>query len=220
MLSNRLYIFDLDGTLLNTLGDLAAACDHVLLKHGYPTHSYQKYCSFVGNGIRRLVQQALPEDCQTPEAVEPIRQEFVAYYSENIDHKTHPYEGMVELLTELQQKGAKIAVASNKFHSGTVQLIAKFFPEIDFVEVTGNKEGAPLKPDPMIIEQIIHKASAKLSDTYMIGDSAVDMQTAHNAQIISVGVSWGFRSREELEQNTPNHIVDSVEELRDLLLAI
>ena len=220
MLSNRLYIFDLDGTLLNTLGDLAAACDHVLLKHGYPTHSYQKYCSFVGNGIRRLVQQALPEDCQTPEAVEPIRQEFVEYYSENIDQKTHPYKGMVELLTELQQKGAKIAVASNKFHSGTVQLIAKFFPEIDFVEVTGNKEGAPLKPDPTIIEQIIHKASAKLSDTYMIGDSAVDMQTAHNAQIISVGVSWGFRSREELEQNTPNHIVDSVEELRDLLLAI
>lgn len=220
MQSHKLYIFDLDGTLLNTLGDLAAACDYVMLRHGYPTHTYQEYCSFVGNGIRRLVQQALPASCQSEQEVEPLRKEFVEYYSQHIDHKTHPYEGMVQLLEELQLSGAKIAVASNKFHDGTVKLIDKFFPHINFVEVSGNKEGAPLKPDPMLIEQIILKAGVKHSDTVMIGDSAVDMQTAHNAQIGSIGVSWGFRSREELEQCSPDNIVDNVEQLRALLLTI
>ena len=220
MLSNRLYIFDLDGTLLNTLGDLAEACDHVMRTHSHPTHSYQEYCSFVGNGIRRLVEQALPSDCREAEYIEKCKQEFVTYYSEHIDLKTLPYEGITAILEELQNSGAKIAVASNKFHAGTVKLIRKFFPQISFVALYGNMEGMPLKPDPELIEMIIRKAGVDHAHTTMIGDSAVDINTSHNAGIRGIAVSWGFRSRTELEEAHPDHIVDTVEQLRELLMAI
>lgn len=220
MLSNKLYIFDLDGTLLNTIGDLAEACDHVMRNHCHPTHTYEEYCSFVGNGIRRLVEQALPIDCRQTEYLEQCKQEFVTYYSTHIDHKTHPYAGIVELLEELQLSKAKIAVASNKFHEGTVKLISKFFPHIHFTDVYGNMEGMPLKPDPKLIEKIIRKAGVAHTEVTMIGDSSVDIQTAHNAHIRSIGVSWGFRSRTELEQACPTHIVDNMDQLRKLLMTI
>ena len=220
MLSNRLYIFDLDGTLLNTIGDLAEACDHVMRTHSHPTHTYQEYCSFVGNGIRRLVEQALPEDCRGEKYLERCKQEFVTYYSEHIDLKTLPYEGITVLLEELQNSGAKIAVASNKFHEGTVKLIRKFFSHISFVDIYGNMEGMPLKPDPKLIEMIIRKAGVDHAHTTMIGDSAVDIKTSQNAGIRSVAVSWGFRSRAELEQAQPDHIVDTMDQLRELLMTI
>ena len=216
-MKSKLIIFDLDGTLLNTIGDLAAACDHMLALRNLPQHTYEEYCSYVGNGIMRLVERALPEALRSPEYVAEARKDFVDYYIEHIDLKTVPYEGMVELLNDLQRDGARLAVASNKFQAGTEKLIKKFFPTIDFVEICGNREGVPLKPDTALVDMIIAKAGVERKHCTMVGDSGVDMQTALNASIRSVGVSWGFRSREELEQNSPNAIVDTVEELRNLL---
>lgn len=216
-MQNRLFIFDLDGTLLNTIGDLAVACDHMLTMRSLPTHTYEEYCSFVGNGIMRLVERALPEELRTPDYVAEARRDFVDFYIEHIDHKTVPYEGMVELLCDLQRDGAHLAVASNKFQAGTEKLIRKFFPTIDFVEICGNREGVPLKPDTALVDMILGKAGIERQNCYMIGDSGVDMQTARNASIHGVGVSWGFRSREELEMHEPHAIADTVEELREIL---
>ena len=217
-MENQLIIFDLDGTLLNTIGDLAVGCDHMLTLRGLPTHSYEEYCTFVGNGIMRLVERALPEQLRTEEYVKAARRDFVEFYIDNIDNHTVPYEGMVELVEQLQTKGAKLAVASNKFQAGTEKLIRKFFPTIEWVEICGNREGVPLKPDTALVDMIIEKAGVERKNCTMVGDSAVDIQTARNAAIRSVGVSWGFRSREELEQAGADHIADTVEELTTLLL--
>jgi phosphoglycolate phosphatase len=217
-MENQLIIFDLDGTLLNTIGDLAVGCDHMLSLRGLPTHSYEEYCTFVGNGIMRLVERALPEELRTEEYVKAARRDFVEFYIDNIDNHTVPYEGMVELVEQLQTKGAKLAVASNKFQAGTEKLIRKFFPTIEWIEICGNREGVPLKPDTALVDMIIEKAGVERKNCTMVGDSAVDIQTARNAAIRSVGVSWGFRSREELEQAGADHIADTVEELTTLLL--
>lgn len=216
-MQHRLFIFDLDGTLLNTIGDLAVACDHMLSLRGLPLHTYEEYCSYVGNGIMRLVERALPEELRTAEYVAAARKDFVDFYIEHIDLKTAPYRGMVELLNDLQRNGARLAVASNKFQAGTEKLIKKFFPAIDFVEICGNREGVPLKPDTALVDMILDKAGIERSNCYMIGDSGVDMQTARNASIHGVGVSWGFRSREELEMHSPMAIADTVEQLREIL---
>lgn len=216
-MQHRLFIFDLDGTLLNTIGDLAVACDHMLSLRGLPLHTYEEYCSYVGNGIMRLVERALPEELRTAEYVAAARKDFVDFYIEHIDLKTVPYRGIVELLNDLQRDGARLAVASNKFQAGTEKLIKKFFPAIDFVEICGNREGVPLKPDTALVDMILDKAGIERSNCYMIGDSGVDMQTARNASIHGVGVSWGFRSREELEMHSPMAIADTVDQLREIL---
>ena len=216
-MKNRLIIFDLDGTLLNTIGDLAVGCDHMLSLRGLPTHTYEEYCSFVGNGILRLVERALPEELRSEEYVKAARKDFVDFYIENIDTHTVPYSGMVELVEALHRDGAKLAVASNKFQAGTEKLIKKFFPAIDFVDICGNREGVPLKPDTALVDLILGKAGVDRENCYMVGDSAVDIKTAQNAGIHSVGVSWGFRSREELEQAGAEQIADTVEQLKEML---
>lgn len=216
-MKQQLIIFDLDGTLLNTIGDLAMACDHMLELRSLPRHTYEEYCSFVGNGIMRLVERALPETLRTAEYVAAARKDFVDYYIDHIDLKSHPYTGITELLGDLQRDGALIAVASNKFQAGTEKLIRGFFPSVDWVEICGNREGVPLKPDPTLINMIIDKAGVERTHCTMVGDSGVDMLSARNAGIRSVGVSWGFRSREELEQAGAEQIADTVEELRTIL---
>ena len=216
-MKNKLIIFDLDGTLLNTIGDLAIGCDHMLALRGLPGHTYEEYCTFVGNGIMRLVERALPEELRTEEYVKAARKDFVDYYIDHIDQKSVPYEGITELIDELQAKGAKLAVASNKFQAGTDKLIRKFFPNIDFVEICGNREGVPLKPDTALVDFILEKAGVERNRVAMVGDSGVDIQTARNAGIRSVGVSWGFRSVEELKENRADYIVSSAEELRKVL---
>ena len=138
----RLAIFDLDGTLLNTIGDLAVSCNAVLALRGLPQHSYEDYCRFVGNGIMRLVERALPEALRTPYTVDAVRRDFVAYYLAHIDEHTLPYEGIPELLDELQRWGVRLAVASNKFQAGTEKLIGRYFPDIRFDVVLGQRPDA------------------------------------------------------------------------------
>ena len=212
-----LVIFDLDGTLLNTIGDLAVACNAVLAMRGLPQHTYDEYCHFVGNGIMRLVERALPEELRTPYTVAAVRADFVKYYTEHIDVYTKPYEGIPELVAEIARRGVRIAVASNKFQTGTEKLIRLFFPGIEFAAVFGQREGVPLKPDPAVVEEILALTGVAKERVLYVGDSGVDMQTATAAGVRSVGVTWGFRERAELEEAGARHIVDSPAGILELL---
>lgn len=215
-----LVIFDLDGTLLNTIGDLAASVDYVMRSRNLPEHTDAEYRQMVGGGIKRLVERALPEDLASDEAyVEECVAQFRRYYVDNIDRYTVPYEGMCELLSELRQRGVQVAVASNKFQHGTDRLVAKFFSDIDFVAIEGNRDGAPLKPNPQIVSNILAAANVVPERAIMVGDSGIDIRTAAAARIDSVGVAWGFRFAEELYDAGAECVVTNVEELRQRLFA-
>lgn len=214
----NLAIFDLDGTLLDTIGDLAVACDYMLSLRELPPHSIEEYRAMVGNGIMRLVERALPEELRTKEYVAEARRDFLAYYFDHIDIHTHPYEGVHTLLRTLQERGWRLAVASNKFDVGTKRLVANFFPDIRFTAVYGNREGFPLKPDKALLEIIIKECNSTPAQCYMIGDSGVDMECAQNAGTHSVGCSWGFRSREELVASGAEKIADTPLECLQILL--
>lgn len=215
--NTTLVIFDLDGTLLNTIGDLAASCDAVLKTYGLPLHSFEDYCSFVGNGILRLVERALPEQKRTPEFVAEVRRDFVAYYTEHIDCHTQPYPGVKSLLEELTRRGVKVAVASNKFQAGCEKLIRIFFPEIPFSGVLGQRPNVALKPDPQIVYDLLEMTHQAKENVLYVGDSGVDMQTAKAAGVRSVGCTWGFRTKEELQKEGAMYLVDSTEEILSLL---
>jgi phosphoglycolate phosphatase len=281
----KLILWDLDGTLIDTLEDLAAAVNHALELRGLPLHSVADYRKMVGHGVRNLVKQALeaslmettdqvggdgsvaagdesvaagdgsvaadngqqlrasglrwlkeigfsgtvpknnfvqpqerqlrPEAERLPDAyIDAALGDFKEYYSAHIDVHTRPYPGMQELLTELQARGVKMAVASNKFQEGTEHLIREFFPDIQFVAILGNRPGYPLKPDPEIVREVLAQAAVEKEDAIMVGDSPTDMRTAANGGIDAVAVSWGYRTEEEL---AGNQIAHSIEELRRLL---
>ena len=214
----KLVIFDLDGTLLNTIGDLADAVDYVMRSRNLPEHTNAEYRQMVGGGIKRLVERALPEELSKNEQyVEECVTQFRHYYVDNIDRHTIPYEGIPELLRKLQSEGVLLAVASNKFQHGTERLVAKFFGDIEFIAIEGNREGAPLKPDPAIIHNILCKAGVEQSDAVMVGDSGIDIRTAAAANIDSIGVSWGFRFAEELYDAGAKVVVTTSEELEQAI---
>ncbi len=210
----KLAIFDLDGTLLNTIGDLADAVDYVMRSRNLPEHTNAEYRQMVGGGIKRLVERALPLELAENEAyVEECVAQFRRYYVDNIDRHTIPYEGIPELLRKLQCDGVKMAIASNKFQHGTDRLVAKFFGDIEFVAIEGNREGAPLKPNPEIIHNILRIAGLEPRDAVMVGDSGIDIRTAIAAGIDSIGVSWGFRFADELYAAGATTVVTTAEEL-------
>ena len=216
-MQTKLVIFDLDGTLLDTIGDLACACNEMLARRNLPQHTYADYCLFVGNGILRLVERALPEELRTPDCVAAARADFVAYYTEHIDLHTQPYAGIPELLAELQRRGVRMAVASNKFQRGTEKLIARFFPEAPFDPVLGQRPDVPMKPDPTVVGEILAATGVAREEVLYVGDSGIDMRTAAAAGVRSVGVTWGFRSREELREAGAGVLIDRPEELLALL---
>ncbi len=209
----KLVIFDLDGTLLNTIADLAQSTNHALAALGYPTHEEKEYNFMVGNGINKLFERALPEESRTEENVLRVRKEFVPYYDQHNADKSCPYPGITELLDELQAKGLQLAVASNKYQAATEKLIAHYFPNIRFTAVFGQREGVNVKPDPTVVHDILKIAQLSTKDVLYVGDSGVDMQTANNAEVTSCGVTWGFRPRTELETFHPDYIVDKAEEI-------
>ena len=217
-MNKRLAIFDLDGTLLDTVADLANATNQALAQCGYPTHPTDAYYQFVGNGINKLFFRALPEEARTEENVLRIRSLFVPYYNEHNADDSRPYPGVSELLRELQAQGIQVAVASNKYQQAIVKLVGHFFPDIRFAAVYGQREGVAIKPDPTIVADILNDTGISRADTIYIGDSGVDMQTARNAEVESIGVSWGFRSVEELIDNGAEHIVHRAEEIAALIL--
>lgn len=212
----QLVIFDLDGTLLNTIADLAASTNYALRGCGYPEHRVEEYLYFVGNGITKLFERALPEAARTAENVAHMRTLFLEYYTEhNTDH-TRPYDGIVRLLDELSGQGVKLAVASNKYQAGTEKLVAHYFPRVPFVAVLGQREGVPTKPAPDIVYDIMQRAGVEKVDTLYVGDSDVDMCTARAAGVESAGVIWGFRGRDELSRAGATHLVDTPDDILHL----
>lgn len=208
-----LVIFDLDGTLLNTIADLGEATNHAMAEMGYPEHTLSAYNMMVGNGIRRLIERALPEDARTDETVEAAREHFLLYYNRHIHDHTVPYPGIPELLRDLTERKVAVAVASNKFQEGVTTLITHFFPDIPWVAVMGNREGMPTKPDPSIVFNILADYPTPKSDVLYVGDSGVDMETARRACVDSCGVTWGFRTRQELETAGANEIVENPDDI-------
>ncbi|MGM9855394.1 MAG: HAD family hydrolase [Muribaculaceae bacterium] len=215
----KLAIFDLDGTLLNTIEDLGHAANHALQAHGYPTHSIASYPFFVGNGVRRLIERVLPEDARTEATIDRLLVTFKEYYNDHNTDYTKPYEGIPELLSLLSSRGVAIAVASNKYQAATEKLISHFFPTLSFIAVEGQKEGVPVKPDPSIVFEILAKAKTPKADTIYIGDSGVDMETARRACVDSVGVTWGFRPEKELVENHADTIVNSPGDIEKLVFS-
>lgn len=209
----KLVIFDLDGTLLNTIADLAASTNQALQAFGFPTHPTESYNYFVGNGINKLFERALPEDARTQENIQRIRSSFVPYYDIHNTDFSIPYPGIPELLDSLQERGIKLAVASNKYQSATEKLIAHYFPNIHFVSILGQREGIPTKPDAGIVNDSLKAAGVNKEEALYIGDSNVDMQTAINAKIDAVGVTWGFRPVSELEAYHPKFIAQKAEDI-------
>lgn len=207
----KLVIFDLDGTLLNTIVDLANSTNHALNTLGYPTHKIEEYNFMIGNGINKLFERALPEGEKTEENVLRVRQEFVPYYDKHNADESRPYPGISALLEALQAKGVQLAVASNKYQAATEKLVAHYFPNIHFTAVFGQREGVKVKPDPTIVEDILRIANVEREEVLYVGDSGVDMQTAINAGVSSCGVTWGFRPRTELESFHPDYIIDKAE---------
>ena len=212
----KLAIFDLDGTLIDTIEDLGTAVNHALGLRGLALHSMAEYKDMVGHGVRNLVKDALagslgrqPEDALVDSALA----DFVDYYVAHIDVHTRPYTGIQALLSKLQGKGLKLAVASNKFQEGAEKLVKEFFPDIRFVAVLGNSPELPLKPDAAVVQLVLDKAGVSREEAVFVGDSATDMKTAANGGVRSIGVSWGFRPRTDLEQSGAMDIADSAEQL-------
>lgn len=211
-MSYKLVIFDLDGTLLDTIDDLSAAVNYAMQKRGFPQHTRDEYRRMVGHGARNLMRQALPDDQKDDEAlIDAVLADFRAYYHTHIDVHTKPFPGMQNLLTTLHQNGVMLAVASNKFQEGTEHLVKEFFPEIPFVAILGNRPNHPLKPDSEVVGEVLRKAGIDRDDAVMVGDSDTDMETAVNGGIRGVAVNWGYRNM----KNTPGvTVVESVEELQ------
>jgi len=208
-------IFDLDGTLLNTLGDLRAATNHALEVRGLPPHSMEEIRQFIGNGIRLLICRAMPEG--TPEAeIDAALDDFKAYYAAHIHDRTVPYDGIPQLLTALKKRGIQVAVLSNKIDSASQQLIEYFFPGKTDV-VFGEHVGVPRKPDPTSCRMVMQQLGVQPEQVLYVGDSGTDMQTAKNAGLYAVGVTWGFRSKEVLLKYGADVLVHRPEQILQIL---
>ena len=215
----KLVIFDLDGTLLDTMEDIAGACNHALEACGCPQRRLDEYNMLVGRGIFNLFRGALPQERCTEDMVQKMYNHFVPYYNEHICDKTKPYPGIYEMLDRLAAEGISFAVASNKYQEGTEMLIGKLFDRYSFVSILGQREGKPIKPDPeIVIEAMAGLTGIDKDEVVYCGDSDVDMQTGTNAGVRTIGVTWGFRTREELASYSPWMLADSPEDIVSAIL--
>ena len=215
----RLIIFDLDGTLVNTITDLAYACNHALEACGYKPYRVEDYPRMVGNGIYRLMSRALKAQGIDAEAdseqVEEMTPIFKDYYNHHLTDHSVAYDGITEMLEDLQNKGVLLAVASNKYQQATEQIIRMLFPSIHFTAILGQRDGIAKKPDPQIVYEIIDIANSTQvqaivkEDVLYVGDSHVDQQTAENAGVEYKLVNWGFES----QQDDDPHVICSPAEL-------
>ena len=212
----KLVIFDLDGTLLDTIDDLKEAVNHAMGLRGFPTFTRNEVMAMVGHGARNLMRQALPDGHKDDDMVDAAYNDFRAYYITHIDIHTKPFAGIQDLLAKLHQEDVLLAVASNKFQEGTEHLIKEFFPEIPFVVVLGGRPGFPLKPDPEIVGEVLRKAGVEKEDAVMIGDSPTDMETAVNGGVMGIAVNWGYRNMSSVKNLL---VANSVEELKQILLS-
>lgn len=205
-------IFDLDGTLLNTLEDLADSTNYALEKMGFPRRSIDQICAFVGNGVQRLIEQVVPEGVEQKKIDETL-EIFKSYYSLHKEDKTRPYEGIIELLSCLKQAGIQMAIVSNKFDQAVKELNENWFKEYIQIAV-GESASVRKKPYPDSILMAMKKLGVSKEATLYVGDSDVDIATAHNAGIKCASVTWGFRKKEFLLEHGADCIMETTEELK------
>lgn len=208
-------IFDLDGTLLNTLGDLREAVNYALSTYGYPIKSLEEVRLAVGNGVAKLIERVIPDGLDNPD-FEPCLSLFREYYSQHLQELTVPYPGIPELLSELRQKGYHLGIVSNKFDAAVKQLKEEYFPETISVAI-GESSGVRKKPAPDCVWKALKELGSDSEQTVYVGDSDVDVMTAHNSGLRCVGVAWGFRDAQVLKQAGADAIIDRPGELLPLL---
>ncbi len=213
-----IIIFDLDGTLINTIDDLGQACNHALAACGFPRHKIEDYPRLVGNGINKLIERALPEEDRNEETVLRAREYFVPYYDEHNCDLTRPYDGILALLHTLKEQGHQLAVASNKYQAATEKIVAQLFPTI-FDVVLGEREHIARKPDPQIVYDIHSALNTKLStqNCLYVGDSLVDANTARAAGCTLVLCTWGFEKEEQLSAFKPDYLVAHPKEILEIV---
>ncbi len=209
-------IFDLDGTLLNTIDDLANSTNYALQSLGYPVHGLWVYPSMVGNGVKKLIERALPQEARTEKIIGDTLAAFRAHYDEHCCDATKPYPGIEELLADLTARGINLAVTSNKYNEAVEKIIHHYFPNANFRAILGSTEGMPRKPDPSIVFKALSMCPTPKAQVLYVGDSGVDMETARRACVESVGVTWGFRSIQELQQAYADHIVSTPAQIIEL----
>lgn len=204
----KLFVFDIDGTLLNTVSDIGGACNVMLERHGFPAHPLPDYKKMVGNGFKKLVMRSLPQDRQfEANELAALVKEAMDWYETHMMEKTEPYEGIPQALAALKAAGAQLAVLSNKPDVMCAPLVRHYFPEIAFLDVRGQRPDTPLKPDPTALLEIMKEAGVDKSQCAYAGDSDVDMILARNAGVAGLGASWGFRGVAELEAAGPTRIL-------------
>ncbi|MFW6250919.1 MAG: HAD family hydrolase [Alkalispirochaetaceae bacterium] len=214
----KAVIFDLDGTLLDTIGDIAGAMNHALKQHGFPTHPEEAYYDMVGWGLDELSERALPEGSDPKKVLPSIREAWLEYYREHPADRTVPYEGAEELLAALVEANVSLGILSNKPHEMAEQTVAALLPRRYFAAIIGLDDRFPPKPDPTSLLHILEQVDVAPEEACMVGDSEVDMETARNAGVGAVAVSWGFRTLETLQDSGAEVTVHSVDELRRYLL--
>ena len=207
-------LFDMDGTLLDTLTDMQAAVNYILEKYGYPTRTLEEVRRFVGNGAGPLIHRALPQGVD-PDREAEILADYRAYYQAHNCVETRPYDGIEPLLERLRQAGVRTAVVSNKPDRTTRTLAARFFPELD--GALGQRDGVAAKPAPDMVQAVLSRLGAEPGQALYVGDSEVDVDTARNAGLAMIGVSWGFRGRAALESAGAPAVADTPAQLLELL---
>ena len=213
----RNVIFDLDGTLLNTLDDLGDAGNYTCRQMGWPEHAIDSYKYFVGNGMEKLVERFTPAECRTADKLKAAYDLFMPYYNAHKEDKTVPYEGIPVLLEKLNAAGVRVGVLTNKAHHIALPVLERYFPGV-FTFAQGALPGKPTKPDPTLLRQLMEKMGAGEKDTLFVGDSNVDIRTAKNGGLTGCGVLWGFRTREELLAEGADLLAETPEELAELIL--
>lgn len=211
----KTVIFDLDGTLLDSIEDIASSMNKVLESLQLPTHKIEDYKHFVGGGVDILVENALSN--QSKEIKYEVIKRFKIEYDGKLHSKTLPYDGIYELLDELKKLDINLAVLSNKPHEFTVSYVNHFFKNYNFKEIHGQKKDVPKKPDPKAALDIVKCLDSSCEKSYFIGDTKIDMQTAKSANMTAIGVLWGFRDEKELRENGADFIVKEPLEIINII---
>lgn len=210
-------LFDLDGTLLDTLADIAHAANSVLVRQGFPAHPPETYRQFIGEGVAMLIRRSLPPERDEDELVARCVEDFRATYDRCWNIRTHPYDGMPDLLDALTDRGLALAVLSNKPDDFTRRCVEAYLSRWPFRAVIGARAGSSRKPDPSGAWEIVRRLGVPAEQFLYVGDSAVDMETARRAGMRPVGAAWGFRSAEELWSSGAEAVIESPAELIDIL---
>lgn len=216
-LNYKAVILDMDGTILDTITDIAVSVNYALEQNGFPLHNISEYKTFIGNGAWRLIWAALPQDKRDDETVEKVLSEYKEYYATHSSIFTEPYPKMKETLFKLKEAGVKLAVFSNKPHKATQKLAELYFGGI-FDAVYGARDGYPIKPDPAVIFEIVDEFGVKVEECAYIGDMWVDMKTGKSSGAYTIGAEWGFGDKDGLLENGADLTLDEISKIYDIVV--